>query len=206
MHARGMGRDSAEDLDSLEELGDDAIIAQQSGAHELRPSTQVKSEPRTIVVSDYGHSVEPPVAHTPGRSSRAEATVVIRDRRKLDQMRQRISRTRRRGSTLGPFYLWGGVGAAAFILGGLAAFFASGSTSQAAEANKLPLVSAIAVPETSRAKSERTREPVPAKPNAEPTKAAAAEVLDLDAPANQDATPEVRLDELPVEKSPSKSR
>src|SRR5436190_1184826 len=42
-----------DELEQLEELGDDAIIAQQQGAHVPKPRAQVTEEARSIVISDH---------------------------------------------------------------------------------------------------------------------------------------------------------
>ena len=42
-----------EELEQLEELGDDAIIAQQQGAHIPKPRAQVTEEARSVVISDH---------------------------------------------------------------------------------------------------------------------------------------------------------
>jgi hypothetical protein len=124
-------------LDDLEELGDDAIIAQQTEAHALRPRANVSEEPRSVVITDHPQrrDTEPPRGTgIPPRSS-AEPTLVIRDRRALDELRrdivQRQAKKRRGNRAL---YMWGGLGLVAFVLGGIAAFLATDSRSDAAQA------------------------------------------------------------------------
>lgn len=74
--------------DGLEELGDEVIIAQETGAHAPQPRVQVATDHPTVVIS------EPPAATRDTRRrtrSRGEQTVVIRDRKKLEEMRRALS-------------------------------------------------------------------------------------------------------------------
>lgn len=162
----------AEDLEALEELGDDAIIAQQQGAHVPKPRAQVTEEARSVVISDHPPNGPPSVApRSHGRkrrSERTEKTVVVRDRRQIEQMRRELARHEARASTppgkgLG---LWVVVGVAAFLLGGLVALIASGGE------NEAPPVA-----------------PAPAQ-----------QAAPLQAP-NRNEPPSVSIDELPIEES-----
>jgi hypothetical protein len=157
-HASG-GRDQprAEELEQLEELGDDAIIAQQQGAHAPKPRVQVTEEARSIVISDHpAPGTNPPnVPQIPGapkakkRSERTEKTVVIRDRRQIDELRREIEK--RKPTTVAPvppgrgLLLWVIVGVAAFLAGGLAALIATRDDATAAAGAK-PAVSELAKP------------------------------------------------------------
>jgi len=109
-----------DDLEEIEELGDEAIIAQQTAAHAPQPRANVAEEPRSVVITEHP---EPP--RSPPRSS-AEATLVIRDRRALDEMRHKILRRQQQKRAHGrnALYLWGALGLAAFVLGGIVAFLA----------------------------------------------------------------------------------
>lgn len=72
------------------------------------------------------HPPEP--AHLePSRKSTTEATVVIRDRRALDEVRQKFLRQQREKQMQKrrALYLWGALGFAAFVLGGIVAFLAT---------------------------------------------------------------------------------
>ena len=135
-HASG-GSDlpGAEELEELEELGDDAIIAQQQGAHVPKPRVQVTEEARSIVISDHpAPGSNPPVgpkipANEPSkkRSDRTEKTVVIRDRRQIDELRREIAKRKPKPApepTQGVL-LWVIVGVAAFLTGGLVALLAT---------------------------------------------------------------------------------
>lgn len=128
---------AADELEQLEELGDDAIIAQQTAAHAPKPRANVAEESRSIVISE-----PPPLAApragassgSPRRSERNEKTVVIRDRKQLENVRREIERRRAKleGKDSG---LWGWllVGLAAFLAGGvLALIVAHGDGSAAA--------------------------------------------------------------------------
>jgi hypothetical protein len=125
-------------LDDLEELGDDAIIAQQTEAHAPRPRANVSEESRSVVITDHPQrrDTEPPRGVGFPVRSTGEPTLVIRDRRALDELRkdivQRQAKKRRGNRAL---YMWGGLGLAAFVLGGIVAFLATDSRSVAPEAN-----------------------------------------------------------------------
>ena len=152
-HASG-GNDQprAEELDQLEELGDDAIIAQQQGAHAPKPRVQVTEEARSIVISDHpapgsNPPDAPPIPAAPTakkRSERTEKTVVIRDRRQIDELRREIEKRKPKAAAAAPtqgLLLWVIVGVAAFLTGGLVALFATRDDGAAAGAAK-PVVSA----------------------------------------------------------------
>ena len=126
-----------EELEQLEELGDDAIIAQQQGAHVPKPRVQVTEEARSIVISDHASpGASPPSASKipakPGsrkRSERTEKTVVIRDRRQLEELRREMAKRKPADAAAPPprpgVLLWVIVGVAAFLTGGLVALFAT---------------------------------------------------------------------------------
>jgi hypothetical protein len=82
--------------DGLEELGDEVIIAQESGAHTPQRRVKVTTDHPSVVISEpplTGGS-KPPLRSP--RRERTEQTVVIRDRRRLDKMRQHISERQRK--------------------------------------------------------------------------------------------------------------
>jgi hypothetical protein len=123
-----------EELEQLEELGDDAIIAQQQGAHVPKPRAQVTEEARSVVISDHppqGSSPPPAPAvkqEDPKRRERTEKTVVIRDRRKIDELRREMELRKQKmaKAAAGPgLWIWVVVGVAAFLMGGLVALFAT---------------------------------------------------------------------------------
>jgi hypothetical protein len=131
----GNGPPGTEELEQLEELGDDAIIAQQQGAHAPKPRAQVTEEARSVVISDpppQGSRPPPAQAPVPGetkRRERTEQTVVIRDRRKLDELRREMELRKQKmmaAQPAGPgLWIWVVVGLAAFLMGGLVALFAT---------------------------------------------------------------------------------
>jgi len=166
----------AEELEQLEELGDDAIIAQQQGAHAPKPRVQVTEEARSIVISDHPTpGSNPPSApkipvdpSSRKRSDRTEKTVVIRDRRQIEELRREMAK-RRPPAAAEPtkgILLWVIVGVAAFLTGGLVALFATRDESSAV-ATPTPVVSAFAAPSA--------------------------------APAVTSEPPSVSIDELPIE-------
>jgi len=182
---RSIPEPDPEALEDLEELGDDAIIAQQTDAHTPQPRANVSEESRSVVITDHPQrrDTEPPRA---ARSSHAgappkssvEATLVIRDRRALDDLRTQIERNRHKkgNARRRPLYVWGALGLAAFVLGGIVAFLATDghADAQTAGAPGLP----------NRAEAQMAL-PRPAAPSA-PARA-------------EPVTPSVRLDDLPVE-------
>jgi hypothetical protein len=162
-------------LDDLEELGDDAIISQQTEAHALKPRANIANEARSVVITDHPTRRETLPPRSPGapRSS-GEATLVIRDRRALDELRKNIvQRQAQKKQGNRSLYKWGALGLAAFVLGGLVAFLATDSRADARAAG-----SALA---TSRADVQASVSSTDTAPSA----AALAHT--------------VRLDDLPIE-------
>ena len=168
-------------LEDLEELGDDAIIAQQTAAHAPRPRANVSEESRSVVITDHPQrrDTEPP-RHAPPRST-GEPTLLIRDRRALDELRHSIEqRKAKKNNGRRALYVWGALGLAAFVLGGVVAFLATESGSETTSP-------ATAATSTLGARSEaqialpRAAQPSLTSKHIEPT------------------TPSVRLDDLPVE-------
>ncbi len=78
--------------EELEELGDEVILAQESAVHVPQPRQDVATDHPSVVISEPEHQggKRLPTMRTPRRES-SEKTVVIRDRRQLDQMRKAIS-------------------------------------------------------------------------------------------------------------------
>ena len=78
--------------EELEELGDEVILAQESAVHVPQPRQHVTTDHPSVVISEPQH---PPRDRAPtvrtARRGTNEKTVVIRDRRKLDEMRKAIS-------------------------------------------------------------------------------------------------------------------
>jgi hypothetical protein len=173
-HASG-GSDlpRADELEQLEELGDDAIIAQQQGAHVPKPRVQVTEEARSIVISEppvtgpaFPSAPKPP---TKKRSDRTEKTVVIRDRRQVEELRREMAKHRPKPAPAPGnkgLLLWVVVGVAAFLLGGLVALFATRDDNTAATSAP-PIRSALPPPPS--------------------------------APAAPTEPPSVSIDELPIE-------
>lgn len=174
------GLGESDGLDDLEELGDDAIIAQQTAAHAPQPRAIVSEESRSVVISDHPpqrvRDTQPPRSATFPKST-GEPTLIIRDRRALEEMRQQIverqlQRKNRRSRSI---YVWGALGLAAFVLGGIVAFLATDSHSE----TPLPTADVPATPGRVEAQVQA--------PHALPAPVAT-------------ASQAVRLDDLPVEK------
>ena len=179
-----------ESLDDLEELGDDAIIAQQTAAHAPQPRAIVSEESRSVVISEHpgARKTEPPRSALP--RSTAEPTLIIRDRRRLEEMRKQIverqlkSNKSRRSRSI---YLWSALGVAAFVLGGVVAFLATDSHSGAPE----PSADGTQISAPGRAEAQIQAPHAPT---------ARAPLSPSSAPPG---TP-VRLDDLPVEPAKKK--
>lgn len=92
--------DTPSNPQELEELGAEAIVAQQTSAHLPQPRAQVTEEQRSVVIAE-----QPVAAAKPYRNDRGEKTIVIRDRRELDLARQKlVERQRRTPRARGVFY------------------------------------------------------------------------------------------------------
>jgi len=171
--------DELDELDELEELGDEAIISQQTAAHALQPRANVAEESRSVVITEHPERLDPPPPRNPLPRSSAEATLVIRDRRALDEMRQKIVRRQMQKAAQGrkALYLWGALGLAAFVLGGIVAFLATetGSDSQTADGQAPAAQGELTLP------GPRLTRPA--------------------ANGSAPVPPPVRLDQLPVERS-----
>jgi hypothetical protein len=164
-----------------QDLSEDAILEQRVGLHTPAPRAQVSNEARSVVISEPPGAAprSSPAAWAP---SRRDPTLVIRDRRELDEMRQKIAaewqRHQKRQSRA--LYVWGGIGILAFAFGGFVAYLATASSD-----------SAVVIGQPERAPQAA---PIsePAAPPALPAEPAA-----LPAEAQPRA---VQLDELPVER------
>lgn len=174
-----------EQIDDLEELGDDAIIAQQTAAHAPQPRANVSEESRSVVITEHA------LPARPAPRSSAEATLVIRDRRALDELRSAILRKKNKQSNhRRAFYWWGALGLTAFVLGGVAAFLATDSHSE---------------PETESNSAPARNDAPSARPHSEalPAQGPAASSSSADA-SRSDPARAVRLDDLPVEARPAR--
>lgn len=84
--------DREHDDDGVEELSDDVIIAQETGAHAPAARAQVATDHPTVVISDVpGAPHKLPTVPPMRRAERTEKTVVIRDRKSLDRLRKEAS-------------------------------------------------------------------------------------------------------------------
>ncbi len=151
-------RDPALDAD-LEELGDDVIIAQETGAHAPQPRANVTTDHPTVVISEpSGGGAE---KARPPRRERSEQTVVIRDRKALDKMRREIDQRRRvktkKKASAGTMYLIGVAALASLVVGTLlAALIDSRNGSAAPAASTLPASRVVAEPEPAQSVPQGT--------------------------------------------------
>ncbi len=106
--------------DGLEELGDEVIIAQETEAHSPQPRVQVATDHPSIMISEpqTGHRKRMPTLRT-----RHEKTVVIRDRKQLEQMRRAIHKQKAKPA-ISPrvLFLLAAAALASLALGTLVAF------------------------------------------------------------------------------------
>jgi hypothetical protein len=123
------------DHEVLEELGDDAIIAQQAAVHSPQPRAHVAMESRSIVIAEEQRSPPPAPEGEPTREllpyavSSVDPTVVIRDRRFISSLAP--ASARKKTSNLRKIAIWGGAGVLAFGLGGVLAILTAHRPSEA---------------------------------------------------------------------------
>ena len=174
--------------EELEELGDEAIIAQEQRAHVPAARAAVKEERESVVISEY----PPPRSERrrSGRHGRGDATVVIRDKRRIHAMRQALVDSQRPSPPDRRVLLWAGAALGAFLLGGVAAVIAArasaSSTLPAIPSSTVHVTSAPPRAESVEAESEAAPSPAPkrASPKAAGTGTPAA----------------ISLEDLPVER------
>jgi hypothetical protein len=174
-------RTPASSDDGLEELGDEVIIAQETGAHAPQPRAQVTTDHPTVVISEPPGSEDRRHRGTVkiSRRGRSEKTVVIRDRKQLDQMRKAISDRasavrRKPGVETRTWYLLGAAALASLALGTLIAAVVDATTG----------VSSAPAPPTPVAQEFPSAAPAPA-----PAAPATVEAIDLDALPDPPAKP-----------------
>jgi hypothetical protein len=104
--------------DGLEELGDEVIIAQETEAHSPQPRVQVATDQPSIMIS------EPQPGPRKRVRTRNEQTVVIRDRKQLEQMRRAVHKQKAKPPLIETrtLYLLGAAALASLALGTLIAF------------------------------------------------------------------------------------
>jgi hypothetical protein len=197
------------ELEALEELGDDAIIAQQAAVHLPQPRAQVAIESRSIVIAEQGGGAEGVGESEPTRElapytvSSADPTVVIRDRKLISSLPGPKSTKRAKTSNVGKIFMWGGAGVIAFGVGGaLALLTTRGPTEPAIDAalqHSAPLASTEATP---------ALEPSFAAPSIEPSALLEPTLDAMSAPPVMDVSKvhvpkgAISATELPIEKAP----
>lgn len=132
-----LGQEAPPEYEVLEELGDDAIIAQQSVVHCPQPRAQVAIESRSIVIAEQPEDAEPtpssesePTRQLPPYAvSSMDPTVVIRDRKFINSLNAR-TKAAPKGSSAVKIAIWGGAGVIAFGIGGLFALVTAGNSEQ----------------------------------------------------------------------------
>lgn len=162
--------------DELEELGEEAIIAQEQRAHVPAPRRAVKEETRSVVISD----VPPPASgyrRTGRYSGRNDATVVIRDRRRVDAMRQALLESYRPAPAGRNWLLWVSAAFAAFAIGGVVAAIASRATSH--KAPVIPSSSAVIKNSSPEPGADSARSSAPAQASPQGASFSAPRAVDL---------------------------
>jgi hypothetical protein len=149
---------------------------------------QIKEESQSIVISD----VPPSDPRTSHRVHHAEKTLVIRDRRKVEELRRTAAKKYGRKPAREGFQsltIWVVAGLVAFALGGLVALLASRDDAEGGQAAK-PDASASAPNERSSA----------SRPGDPASQERARPILNLDKESEPVPGDVVELEELPVEK------
>ncbi len=103
--------------EELDELDEEAIVAQQSAAHAPQRRAQIKVESRSVVVADDdAEATRQLQVYTEGTS---DPTVVVRDRerRALEQALDELPALRPARKSWVTFAIWGGAGLVALGLG-----------------------------------------------------------------------------------------
>lgn len=80
--------------DDIEELDHDVIIAQEAGVHAPQRRVHVTTDAPSVVISEPPPNSGHPSSTMPPARRRGEQTVVIRDRRALEDMRRAIRQRR----------------------------------------------------------------------------------------------------------------
>lgn len=179
-----MTKESQSDPELLDELGDDAIVAQQTGAHVPQRRVKVQVESRSVVVSEATPAPDRELEKYDHRSN--DPTVVVRDRRKRSQLLDDVDVPfKKKRANWGARVVWLLAAVAAFGVGGLISVI-RGSVPAAAPSS----APAVPAPPATTPAAETA-----APPSRDiPQEAASAKA--------QPAVPAVDLDQLPVERRP----
>lgn len=112
--------------EGVEELEDDAIIAQETEAHAPQRRQKVRMDEESVVISEPAppvgqpnvDSARPASSHPapPRRRRSAEPTLVIRDRRRMDELRAAVAFAHKRRRARRRLYLWGMTGAVTLLV------------------------------------------------------------------------------------------
>jgi len=120
------------DAESIEELGDEVIIAQETGAHAPQRRANVTTDHPTVVISEHPPAKPAAAAAAYGaKRDRSEQTVVIRDRKRLEKMRREIERRRQPKTSRSTIYLVGIAALASLATGTLIAALVDASDAPA---------------------------------------------------------------------------
>lgn len=164
-------------LDALPEIDDASIIAEQAQAHLPQRRARVRNDSKSVVISEPPADTEPPTIPRPDtapptrRRARHEPTLVIRDRRELEELRRRILDEKRRRQS------WRGwvlvlIAGLVMAVSGLLAFAWARHPGPSADRRETPSAT-------------------PGSPRPAPSPASGA--------SGREAPPTVRFDELPLE-------
>ncbi len=170
-----MSKVSQSDPEILDEISEDAIVAQQTGAHVPQRRVKVQVEARSVVVAEA-----PPAerALEVYDATHNDPTVVVRDRHKRAELLDDVPTEFRKKRSWGSVVVWVLAAATAFAAGGLISVLRRSGPADAPSASA-GLAASPGAPAAPMAKAAAA--PSPAASEAEP------------------AVPAVDLDELPVE-------
>ncbi|MCA9592564.1 MAG: hypothetical protein KC776_04610 [Myxococcales bacterium] len=120
-HSRQHPYGSPPEVDELEELGDDAIVAQQSAAHAPQPRVNVAVDQPSVVVAEHPEEMDPSEVIATRQMNALpgtyDPTMVIRRPYYPPQAAPRASWL--------PWVIWGIAGLLAFAFGGLLALLSA---------------------------------------------------------------------------------
>jgi hypothetical protein len=199
-------KDNASGTEGLEELESDAIVAQETSAHAPQRRANVQVDQPSVVIAEHA-----PDAPPRRRRGSNDKTLVIRDRRAVDEVRKKIAedqarRERARKRRVIAIWVLGAV--TAFGLGSAFALYWGDDSEETAASAAASVSAAPAVTPSSEE-----------QPSSAPVDSARPSILDLDTPGAAPApsaapTPTgavtrraaptsepVNLEQLPVEKS-----
>ncbi|HYO92932.1 MAG TPA: hypothetical protein VER33_00400 [Polyangiaceae bacterium] len=178
-NAEAARSDRPDPIHELEELGDEAIIAQEQLAHAPQKRAYVSEEARSVVISD-----PPPVSSRPlqrYRIDRGEPTMVLSGRPDLEEARRKILARKSGQPRVKDWkpYVGGALALLTLVVGGWLVFSLSRAP-QSGEGTLVNRAASRALPLSKQVGAARLQAPREA--------------------AEEAPAPQVKLEELPIEK------